>query len=175
MLHYIRSLRLKGVYLDVGANIGNHSIYFAVNTDAERVISIEAQPNVFGALSDMISANSLGAKVQPVNAIAGPHDGVYQFRHHARRKHLVEETGRSIAIDGLTTDKVSLVKMDIEGGEAAALQGMTRILSEDKPVLFIEIQDDTSMEKVMEVLEPFGYRPTGRKWNPSPTYELVAE
>lgn len=50
----------------------------------------------------------------------------------------------------------ALVKMDIEGGEAAALQGAKRLLTEVRPTLVCELHG--TADPVMELLESCGYR-----------------
>lgn len=55
---------------------------------------------------------------------------------------------------GLTPD---LVKIDVEGAEGMVLQGMSRLLTEAKPYLIIEIHDETAQHDVMSCLTDHGY------------------
>ncbi len=50
---------------------------------------------------------------------------------------------------------------------------MRRILSEDKPRLFIEAAGDGTMEQLLDEIGPHGYRATGGMWNATPTYEFL--
>ncbi|MGI6740049.1 MAG: FkbM family methyltransferase [Brevefilum sp.] len=57
-LEKIRSLNLKGTYIDIGANIGNHSIYFVNECRAMSVIAIEANRNLIHILQANLFANN---------------------------------------------------------------------------------------------------------------------
>jgi hypothetical protein len=66
------------------------------------------------------------------------------------------------------------MKIDVEGMEEKVLAGAHRILRESKPLLFIEGNTQAEVDRHTAVLAPFGYRPTGRVFNASPTYEFAA-
>lgn len=50
------------------------------------------------------------------------------------------------------------IKMDIEGGEVLALQGMTRLLAEARPLLLIELHGPESARAAWDTLTAAGYR-----------------
>ena len=56
--------------VDVGANIGDSSIYFAIQ-GASRVIAIEPLPQFFNALTDNIKENKLENIIVPLNLMVG--------------------------------------------------------------------------------------------------------
>jgi FkbM family methyltransferase len=173
MLDYIRSLGIRGNYLDVGANIGNHSVYFATNTEADRVFSFEPTRRARAALNKFVELNGLWTKISTIPYACSDAEGEIE---------VVESIANAAApvkypcrrIDDLIDVPISLVKMDIEGAEPYALRGALRVLREAKPVLFIEVHDEEHMNAIMTIIGPIGYRATGRVWNPSPTYEFVA-
>ncbi|MCA1368063.1 DNA (cytosine-5-)-methyltransferase [Bradyrhizobium sp. BRP14] len=172
MLDYIRSLGLGGNYLDVGANIGNHSVYFATNTDAQRVFSFEPTRRARTALNKFIELNGLWTKISTIPYACSDAEGEIE---------VVESVASSAApvkypcrrIDDLINVPISLVKMDIEGAEPFALRGAVRVLQESKPVMFIEVHDNKHMDEIMSIIGPIGYKTTGKVWNPSPTYEFA--
>lgn len=52
-----------------------------------------------------------------------------------------------------------IIKMDIEGSEIEALQGMETILSEAKPTIFIEVHlDSVDSQDVTDILQEYDYR-----------------
>lgn len=60
---------------------------------------------------------------------------------------------------------VSLVKIDVEGGEQAVLLGATQMISRCQPTLIIEVNDPTHLQRVAETLH--GYRTVpGRGFEP---------
>lgn len=174
MLEYIRSLGISGNYLDVGANIGNHSVFFATNTNADRVFSFEPTRDARGVLNKFIELNNLWQKMSTIPYACSDFNGEVE---------VVETLGSGKApikypcrkIDDLITTPVSLIKIDIEGAEPTALRGATRVLNQYRPILFVEAHDDKTKEEIMEIITPIGYKPTGKVWNHSPTYEFVAQ
>ena len=57
-----------------------------------------------------------------------------------------------------------LIKMDVEGAEWDALQGVHRVLSEAMPKLLIEVHDPLDMGRIGSYLEHFGY--ALEEWKP---------
>lgn len=53
---------------------------------------------------------------------------------------LYRETVRGVRLDDIVTQKVDYLKLDIEGAEYEALKGAHRILTEDKPMIQIEMR-----------------------------------
>jgi FkbM family methyltransferase len=59
--------------------------------------------------------------------------------------------------------KLSLIKIDIEGAEVAALKGAKKLIEKDKPVLAIEFNRQTalransSIEELCEMIRDYGY------------------
>ena len=53
--------------------------------------------------------------------------------------------------------KPKVIKMDIEGGEVLALQGMTRVLREIRPLLFLELHGYSASKTSWNILSSFGY------------------
>lgn len=173
MLDYIRGLGISGNYLDVGANIGNHSVYFAVNTAAERVFSFEPTRGARRTLNKFVELNDLWTRISVIPYACSDQNGETKVVETiaSDKEALVYPCRR---IDDIIDVPVSLIKMDIEGAEPFALRGAVKTLQMHKPVMFIEVHDDAHMSEIMHIIEPLGYRSTGKVWNSSPTYEFVA-
>lgn len=191
LLEHLASVGPRGgVYVDVGANIGNHTVYFA-RFLADRVIAVEANPDVVPVLRTNVERNQ-PAVVEVVACAAGAAtaEGVLVvppgMEHNvgAWEVHAAGTGGPGggvripiRALDDvlgellLEDERVSLVKIDVEGMEGAVLRGATRILAAHRPVLVVEMKDDEVLSAVSKLLRPFGYRVTGRFcW--TPTYVL---
>jgi len=69
--------------------------------------------------------------------------------------------GHRVAIDDLVTQFFvpQFIKIDIEGGEVAALRGASRTLSEHKPGLLIEVHSLALEAECLEILRGHGYAP----------------
>ena len=140
--------RIEGrTVLDVGANIGNHSLAFAGL--AAHVVALEPHPVTFRLLElnarhhGNITALNLGASdraatvqaMTPLDnaggcAIGGETDGErVQFK-----------VQRVDDLPGLRD--VGLIKIDIEGHEDHAIAGMERLLRDQKPLMVLEQNQD---------------------------------
>lgn len=152
----LRSLASPGTtYFDVGANIGLLAVPVLQSNAEVHVISIEASPDTIGYLRRTQQNSSfrdrwsivecaVGSAQQSVRFfVSAPKNGAYDGlrdtgRGDAKRDVTVEmRTLDSIWRDaGMPT--VSVVKIDVEGGESEVLLGASSLISRDRPALIIE-------------------------------------
>lgn len=133
------------VLLDLGANIGLTSLWYARACGFERVIAVEPTPSNADLADHNLRANGVEADV--VRAAVGPADGEARFRQYnvstfnelvfdaaqpPRAEPGVRLTGESVVrvaspatlLEALPDgQRVDLVKLDIEGGEQALYEG----------------------------------------------------
>ncbi|MDR2165737.1 MAG: FkbM family methyltransferase [Zoogloeaceae bacterium] len=139
------------VILDVGANTGNHSIYWARIHNAKRVHSFEPVPLTYGILCENIRLNGLGDIVIPHNFGLGDQDGDARIENFpvdnigaARIGYAGNDrapTGLKVArLDSLDLgeEKIDFVKIDVEGFERQALAGMEKTLRKHMPAVLVE-------------------------------------
>lgn len=174
MLEYISSLNRTGVYLDVGANIGNHSVYFSMFCKSTRVIGIEAHPYHARLAMEFSEVNKHTRKLNILSVAAGSELGfmdiVYAFGKEMEPRVF---NALCVKIDDIAPPGVTVIKMDIEGAEPHALRGALNTLQRDKPVLFVEASDPEALAEIEAIISPLGYSKTGKVFNSSPTYEFV--
>ena len=150
--------------LDIGSNIGNHSLYFLNECDAKFVYCFEPAQETFEILKTNISINCLEDRVKlfkvGVGRVSGKGSVFTQKTKDTGFTQVVSsEDGdiEMVAIDELgLKDKIGLIKIDIEGYELEALKGMTNILRNDKPYLMIEVEVG-NYNKVCSLLDGLGY------------------
>ena len=116
--------------VDLGANIGLTSVWLAKRYHCQRLIAVEASPENARLARLNLAQNGITAEV--ISAAVGPHDGTVRFNLH-RDSNLgsVDPTGTEVPMISMSTllEKylpgrvVDLLKMDIEGGEQALLDG----------------------------------------------------
>lgn len=180
LLEQITSMRLGGTYVDVGANVGNHTLYFANFTPADLVVAIEAHPKILSVLESNVARNPKVAMVHvrtfaawesegfahmgspiPGNAGRSQLDGLGKF---GGRKHRV----RTARLDDRLQDleDITLMKMDIEDAEIPALRGARRILAEHNPVLITEHHTEQQLKQAKRILFPLGYELQGQTYDP---------
>lgn len=169
---YVRKHGLSGVFVDVGANIGNHSL--ALSREFDRTISYEPHPvtslilraNVARsperarltvrqvALGDspgqagLSDSNPMNAGSSHVSAVDGHHD------------FLVDITTADADLGELLRDgeRIDLVKIDVEGFESNVIRGMRDQLKRHQPVVIFESSGREAFDGIASELRNCGYR-----------------
>jgi FkbM family methyltransferase len=134
--------------LDLGANVGFHTLLFARTVGAGgHVWAFEPDPDNFSTLCANLELNSYG-NVTAVQAAVGTATGrgsLYCSPFHCdHRTYPTEEGQREIPVAMISVDeflppgqRVDLVKMDIQGAEGMALHGMKRTLASNPGVVIL--------------------------------------
>lgn len=183
MLDYIRKNYSGGTFVDAGASIGNHTLYFAAFCDC-RVLSIEPHPLSFERLTHNLGLNDLQGRViteqvalsaEPgtcsmINVSPATNFNIGMFQVFPGDDIQVVTLDSLIEKHGI--DDVTLLKMDVEWYELFAIAGAADLLSEQRPVIFIETPNAIHYKRVAAALSGFGYK-QHRKFNVTPTHEFV--
>jgi FkbM family methyltransferase len=161
-----------GALIDIGANIGNHSVF--LSPLFENVVAVEASPRIFKLLQ--INAESR-SNIKCHNVAASDRPGTLQFATdtanlgHSRVAIGEDPDAGSRKLDSVTcltmdellgdVPNIRVVKIDVEGHELQALTGMQRTLRNHKPLVVFEqhpgdFNDGTS--PVVELLKSYGYK-----------------
>lgn len=165
--------RPGGCILDIGANIGVHSLAWS---RLAPVVALEPAPATFARLEANVAANNLQDRVRTLRTAASDTVGEADFfitddsafsslKDTERRK--VNERLRVpvTTLDVLAADlpRVGLLKIDVEGFERAVIAGAGELLRRDLPVLFVEIYGGTASnpdpEGTIADICAFGYKP----------------
>lgn len=157
--------------LDCGANIGLSALYFA-NTYNAKVYAIEADPNIFKALSANITTAQAG-EIQGVNKAVWVNDkgvsfdleGGYSGQIHQHGSDLVKSSIQipSVRLRDLIVefDKIDLLKLDIEGAENSVIFDCEGVLNKINYV-FIEYhsnaKDSQLFGEILNILRKEGFR-----------------
>lgn len=159
-------IKKDAVILDIGANIGNHSVYWAVNTKASRIYSFEPVQDTFAILKKNIEINGLTDKVKIFN-IGLSNEKINGSINHYDPKNIggtsiKQDSDGNLLLDKLDNiqieeDSVDFVKIDVEGHELAVFQGARETLLKYKPIIFVE-SFPNQKPKVDEYLTNLGYR-----------------
>jgi hypothetical protein len=168
LLDYIRALNRRGVYVDVGACLGTHTIWFAMFCPATRVEAFEPRTRFAVHVRLNVEANHLGDRV-------AVHEFGLAGSVGTASAHLdgVLESFPVRVLDQLESRPVAILKIDVEGMEAAVLRGAARVLRRDHPVVFAESFGPSQRTEVRAALRPHGYVATGRVFGATPMYEYV--
>jgi hypothetical protein len=169
-LEHVRSLGLSGTYLDIGTNIGNHALYFAMFCPSQRVIGFEPMTHWRARAIANMAANGCDGKVEIKPFGLLDRDEQLEFNPY----------GTPFVLDCKTLDEVlpdladvSFVKMDIEGSEPRALLGGADLFRRNRPVIYAEVLGDA--DALLAAAATIGYRHSGEifTYACSPMYALV--
>jgi FkbM family methyltransferase len=158
-----KNLSANDVFVDVGANIGIYTLTAAQKVSEGKVYSFEPFEQNHKSLLKNIGLNTFkNIKVEKL-AVAESEKTISLF-YDEKDKNLGmvssyneskqnETKLKAIALDEYASKnnilKISMIKMDIEGNELFALQGMKTVLKTHKPKLLIEVDS--------EILKRAGY------------------
>jgi len=159
-----------GVFLDVGANVGNHTIFFSKICGAQ-VLAFEPNPIVREMLTQNITRNGVVSLVKVFPYALGNKEtkGKMVPATHIPGMHVAETDTGSIEIKRLDDlpeirelDRLNLIKIDVEGTEVSVLEGAVGTLRKYKPILYIEALRPPAWRILEEYLETQGYRCTAK-------------
>jgi FkbM family methyltransferase len=174
------------VVFDLGAGIGPETLLFSrLVGPTGRVVSLEAHPLTFQRLVSFCNANGL-ANVTPLQVAAADVDGELAISddQHLRNSVLVHDGGIAVParrLDSLARDlgieNVDLLKMNIEGAERLALDGLGGLVARVRHVCISchdFLADETGSEElrtkalVRDFLLGHGFEVTMRDGAPEP-------
>ena len=160
----------EGLIVDVGAHIGNHTLWFAGVMDRQ-VVAFEPEPSAFAQLVGNVQRNDLDCFVTVQQVALGAKHAEGQMT-----KPTSGNTGSRAVVrgDGGVTvaplDRFALepavMKVDVEGSAHGVLLGARETLKH-RPLLYIETGDQ--LDAIGALLEPLGYRRFG-PFGASPVY-----
>lgn len=128
--------------VDVGANIGNHSVFFANFLKYEYMVVFEPVPE-----NHDILVRNLAPYPNVVIMYMAVGDTLGTVAVHANRQNMgasqvSTDNGETVApivpLDLFYLPAVSLMKIDVEGMEDKVLRGAKRIIEESRPLLLVE-------------------------------------
>lgn len=138
------------VVLDIGANIGYYTLIFSdLVGNGGVVYAFEPDPDNYMTLTENVKANHCNNVVALSKAVAQKNGSVTLYRNEGNRgDHSIHDyTGdkkNTVIVDCVSLDsyfsqgtKVHFVKMDIQGAEPEAFEGMKRILKENTDIMLL--------------------------------------
>ena len=139
------------VLLELGANIGTHTVYLMRSGRFDRAVAVEPDPRNLKLLKHNLSLNELSSAVTVFECAAGDNEGsidLYFGDSNFGASSVIKPNGgsRSVRVslrrvDGILAESkvnpedVGLVWMDIEGAEPEALKSMAELVKLRVPIL----------------------------------------
>jgi FkbM family methyltransferase len=179
-----RHFRPGSIMLDVGANIGNHTIYAAKFLGARRIICIEPNPEAIMILRINVDLNQLHEQVDIRYLGLGLSDSpgaaviARTIAMNLGGVALASQAGGSIKLcagdELLQGQRIDFIKIDVEGMELAVLKGLERTIAESRPGIFVEV-DNAHAPAFHALIQHLGYAVVDRfnRYGTSENFMLV--
>lgn len=167
-----RRTKAGGIALDVGANVGNHSLFFSAVMGL-RVVAFEPVQVNRDLLLRLAELNKQFVNIDVVPTALS--DSTGEVRLHApdegnpgtfriggadqgcvAPKERLDDALRRLSVDPA---EVRVLKIDVEGHEIQVLDGATELLALADPVIAIEVFTTALFDAVLARLVPAGYGP----------------
>ena len=174
-------LRTDMVLLDVGANIGEYSIFAAKRLTQGTVVAFEPVPALRKMLDENIEINQFtNVIVKPFGLsdavgffpiyFVGENENEGQatfFPGLLQNQRSVKAELKKLDVewDQLSLNRLDFIKMDIEGSELKALRGAQNVIARFRPLVMLEVSEVTyqaagySLKDVYDFFEPMNYLP----------------
>jgi FkbM family methyltransferase len=170
-----------GTFVDVGANIGTHSLAMAHIVGPEgTVIALEPQSLLFDLLAHNVKEHK---NVKCINSAAGAESGTAYIdvldptinnNFGALAINLLKSSPSQsqvnvITIDSLDLERCDLIKADTEGSESQVIQGSRSTIERLRPILLTEVNTLENLVKTLEAFTVEDYKPLivqTEVWNP---------
>ena len=171
------NLQVGSTFIDVGANIGQHSMFAAsLVGKSGHVFTFEPIPSLYNQIKDSVKKNKYEGIIH-LNKIALGNKNSSELLYvskNAGGSSIVNEddTRETIEINVSQGDAVLrklkspiLIKIDVEGYEYEVLSGLTQTLKKYKPTIILEYSGKFYKTKgtnhgikILQLLREFGYR-----------------
>jgi len=153
-------------FVDVGANIGSHTIHGArLVAPTGKVFAFEADPETFELLENNVTLNRV-ENARLYSHCVADQEGTVTFnisansaRNSLLRKGTSQRTLLASTLDRLLPPEtqVNLLKIDVEGADYLVLDGARRIF-ETRPPSIVVIEVSSCKEEIKDFLLSYRYR-----------------
>jgi FkbM family methyltransferase len=165
---FAQIVRPGDVVIEVGANIGAHTVWFAKRTAPKGgVIAFEPQRIVFQLLCANVALNSVPNAVTFQKA-CGEAEGeivvpmldpnaTNNFGGLELGRHQQGEKVEVVRIDDLGLRGCRLLKVDVEGMELSVLKGAREMILRSKPAMYVENDRPDNSDALIQYIDSLGY------------------
>ncbi|AFZ13627.1 methyltransferase FkbM family [Crinalium epipsammum PCC 9333] len=181
-------MKENGIFLDVGANIGYHSLYIASSFENSECICFEPNSLIYQQLNRNIKLNNRLKNIRAYDVAISNFDGEVEFymqdespynrgisslTHnwdlkldtHGVKQISVQAAKLDDFLEESLKSRISVIKIDTQGTEYQVICGAMDIIEKSKPVIFFEFetayQPENPAESLKEILNKiygFGYK-----------------
>lgn len=167
----------KGIILDIGANIGNHTLFFSSICGLE-TYAFEPSSKIRKILEKNIEINNLAKKVHVMPFALGnknkkaklffPNSSNMGMARIMEKSDGIAEDVIVKRLDDFEINDVVLMKIDVEDMELDVLTGSIETIRKNRPIIFAELRTADDYNAVKLFLYNEDYTPVER-YNATPT------
>jgi FkbM family methyltransferase len=167
---FVQLCRPGDIVVEVGANIGSHTLPLAAMVGRDgRVHAFEPQRVVFQTLCANMALNSVANVECHRLALSNSADGLrlpdlpYEQENNFGAVELTRFTeGHPVPVarldDTLDLPRCRLIKVDVEGMEQRVLEGARATIARHRPFLYVENDRQDKSDALIGCIEMLGYR-----------------
>lgn len=155
-----------GLFVDVGAFVGNHTVFFAKHCKADGVIAFEPFPETYRLLDHNIRVNRLTSSITAINKAVSSEPGSLTMSIACKKNrgmNRIDADGRT-RVEVTTLDSeladistpIRFLKIDAEGHGSNVIKGAKSILEHHRPVIAVEV-DPEPLADISDLLHQSGY------------------
>lgn len=172
-----------GVFVDIGANVGNHTIFVACNLSPKKVIALEPMRLQHSALVVNVLLNNLQDTVSIWKVAASESFGMARMVNPHKNN-----TGKSrlsdypagewvetrVGDEIVAGEVIDFIKIDVEGHEIEVLGGLQKTIEGCRPKILIEV-DNVNLSRFKEWMEINDYVETFslKQYRPNQDFLIV--
>jgi FkbM family methyltransferase len=171
---YLTKINLNTI-LDIGANIGNHTLYFHKYLNYNRIMAFEPLPQNFDLLIRNTRRTKIDKEVSCIPMALTDRAGIFQAHpkwSNMGASFISKDNSPSIPVIGIPLDyldlyNVGFIKVDIEDWESEFIIGGYKTIDRSKPYILLE---DWNIPTKHWKLLPIGYELIKAWETPEHTY-----
>jgi hypothetical protein len=136
--------------VEVGALVGNHTIYFAKALRPKTIHVFDANPAAVAEVQKNVRRNGLDGGATAIHVRHAAVGG------KAGRIRMFDQDVPLVRLDDEVRDRVDFIKIDVDGMELEVLNGCRALISRDRPKIMIEVQQELK-ERFLAFVRGQGY------------------
>lgn len=162
-----RLLQTGHVAIDVGANVGTHTLALAALVGSSgQVYAFEPQDVIYELLCNNVAANGLANVTSKLAAVGATNSicHIPRIDYATQNNFGAVSVGEGdvevpmVTIDSLELPKLNLIKIDAEGAEGDVLRGAAATLRRLRPIVYVENNNPKTARELVELVRSVGYR-----------------
>jgi FkbM family methyltransferase len=172
----------SGIVVDIGANVGSHSIVWSRSPKVEHIHAFEPHPRTFLNLcANLLLNDTRGVKTH--ECALGAYNGAALLsdyddsqKHFNMGSYVATKIGEDLTslaqdvlipvemrtLDSFALSPVHFIKIDTEGYEFEILRGASGTLKRESPIVFVEVHYQALIEPIKDFMGVHGY--TGKEY-----------